>query len=292
MEEVATFLAVFEEGGINAAARRLGHSRSAVSKRIVNLEAALSIALFVRSTTKMTPTDAGSAFYEKAAPLVAGLEDAANDVRGQEHGLSGTLRITAPVSLTLSHLSDAITAFCTDHPELKVVIDLNDRTIDLTEGGYDLAIRIGRLPDSSLRARTLRDSPRLLCGSPAYLAATGVPKAMDELSAHRTIGYDNVHAASQWRFSVDGLERSVTVQPSFVSNNGETMRAAALAGLGLVLLPSFLVETQIADGTLVAIDLDGTPLPDTIQAVYTPSKEASPKVRAFIDHLVEAFGGL
>ena len=286
------FLAVMETGGVNAAARRLGLSRSVVSKRIMGLEAALGVDLFVRSTVQMTPTEAAQEYYGRTAVLIQELEDAANDIRPDASGLSGALRVAAPLSLSLSHLQEIYVAFADRHPDLHLAIDLDDRMVDLAGGGYDVAIRIGRLPDSSLKARRLTDSRRVLCASPGYLERHGEPQSLDELIQHRTIGYANAPTSQIWCFAPtapDEPEQTVRVLPGFVSNNGETMRAAAMAGMGLVILPEFLAHEALQDGRLRPVLAERAPVHDGVYLVYPPGRGRSRKVRAFIDHLVEAF---
>jgi len=294
LDLIVAFHAVMETGGVNAAARRLRLSRSVVSKRIMDLEAALGVDLFVRSTVQMTPTEAAQEYYARTAFLIQELEDAANDVRPDASGLSGTLRLAAPLSVSVSHLRDVYVGFAKRHPDLHLAIDLDDRVVDLAGGGYDVAIRIGRLPDSSLKARRLADSRQVLCGAPSYLEQHGEPRTLEELIQHRTIGYANTPTSQMWRFAPaapDEPEQTVRVLPGFVSNNGETMRSAAIAGMGLVLLPEFLVSDALRDGRLRPILADTEPLHGGVYVVYPPGRGKSRKVRAFIDHLVEAFAG-
>lgn len=291
LSDITAFLAVYETGGVNAAARRMSLSRSAVSKRVADLESALGSALFTRSTTSMTPTEVADMFYQRASVLVRELEDAVNDARPDTVGLSGSLRIAAPVSVTLSFLYAPLIDFARRHEALRVAVDLDDKFVDLANGGYDVAIRIGRLRDSSLKARKLAESRRIVCASPAYLQAFGEPKIIEDLADHKTIGYANSPLSQVWDFMApgDSAIRTVRVTPHFVSNNGETIREAALAGLGLCVLPSFLAADALRNGDLLAVLEDLPPTKSGVFAVYPPGRERSPKVRAFIDHIAAFF---
>lgn len=294
LEDIRTFLAVVEEGGVNAAARRLDLARSAVSRRIANLEAALGAELFVRSSTHLTPTEDAIAFYRRAERLLLELEDAANDLRPAASGLSGALRIAAPMSFTLAVLNDCLIEFAVQHPDLRLAIDMDDRHIDLAGEGYDLGVRIGRLPDSALKARKLGVSHRIICAAPTLLDRHGRPEHPEELKHLPTIGYANAPASQHWRFhrtDDPGEERGVEVRPRLLMNNGEAVREAGIAGIGAVILPRFIVGEAVLAGRMEPILPGWTPLSAGIYAVYPPGREKSTKVRAFIDHLAARFAG-
>jgi len=286
--EVATFCAVYETGGVNAAARRLGLARSVISKRLTDLETALGKPLFVRSTVHLTPTEVALRFYARTAPLLSGFDDAVNDARDAGSGLIGSLRLSVPINATTAFLAEPILRFALAHPDLRVQVDLDDRVVDLATEGYDLAIRIGRLRDSALRARRLATSPRVLCASPDYLQAQGAPATLDEIPGHRTIGYGIAPVSQTWQFGAPDAateQRSIQIVPQFVSNNGEVMRTAALMGLGLTVLPAFLVHADLASGRLQRLLAETPPTPDGIFAVFPQERQGSPKVRAMIEHL-------
>lgn len=291
LKDISAFIAIYESGGINAAARRMNLSKSVVSGRLSSLEKEIGTALFNRSTTSITPTEAGTLFYQRASELARCLEDAVDDVRPEKDGLVGTFRIAAPVSFTLACLHEPLTAFADQHSQLRVSIDLDDRVVDLVSGAYDVAIRVGRLRDSDLKARKLADSRRLLCAAPTYLAARGTPKSIDDLLDHDTIGYANTPVSHEWEFKDASSDRwdPVKVIPRLVSNNGETMRAATLKGLGICAIPEFLVTDQLQTGQLVHVLPDHALTTDGIYCVYLPGREKSKKVRAFIDHLIAVF---
>ncbi|MEL6933787.1 MAG: substrate binding domain-containing protein, partial [Pseudomonadota bacterium] len=200
----------------------------------------------------------------------------------------GSLRVALPVDAAEAFLWAPILDFAAKHPDLRLSLDHDDRLVDLTAGGHDVAVRIGRLPDSSLRARRLGDSPRILCAEPSYLAARGHPNAPEDLSSHDVIHYSNAPASQIWRFvpAGDGEPVSVQVAPRISCNNGAMMRAAAEAGLGLTVLPQFLVAEALDAGRLVAADMPWEPEPDGVFALMAQASQASPKLRAFVDHLV------
>ena len=291
-DDIVTFLQVVEAGSITAAAERLGMSKSVISKRISDLESAVDVELFRRSTRHVIPTDRGMAFYEKMRTLVHELEGAVEQVSMRDGELRGRLRITAPMTFGTMHLGPVLAGFARQNPELELAIDLDDKIIDLVGNGYDMAVRIGRLHDSSLVARKLCRSRRVVCCSPGYAREKGLPATIDELSAHACIDYANVHANRLWQFEpaeLGGPPRSALTHSRLVANNGEAMRDMALAGLGLVILPLFLVAEQLRNGTLLNALPGATPLPDSIYAIYPPSRHVSRRVRALIDHLIVAF---
>lgn len=289
LKELEAFCAVVEAGGINAAARRLSLSRSVVSKRITDLEASVGAVLMRRSTSQSTLTEAGERFYERAQAILLELEDAVNTTRGTGDGLSGSLRVTIPADAAGTFLQQPLLEFAQAHPRLRMFVDVDNRAVDLSAGGYDLAIRIGRLGDSALRARKLCDSPRVVCAAPGYLERRGTPRSLDDLVDHDTIGYGNSTISCIWRFEdTAGGEDSVRVTPRLTFTNGKAMCAAAVAGMGITVLPDFIVADAIASGALQRLDLGNTPLPDTVYAVYPGGRPAPLKVRAFIDFMADA----
>lgn len=288
LSELAAFRAVVETGGVAAAARRMGLSRAVVSKRVSDLEAQLKANLFVRSTTRMTPTEAADLLYPRAKALLAAAEDAVDALRTPQTGFAGSLRVALPVDAAEVFLWAPILDFAAKHPDLRLSLDHDDRLVDLTAGGHDIAVRIGRLPDSSLRARRLGDSPRILCAAPSYLDERGHPQAPEDLSAHNVIHYSNAPASQIWRFlpADGGAPVSVQVAPRITCNNGAMMRAAAEAGIGLTVLPKFLVDEALDAGRLIVADMPWEPEPDGVFAVMAQSSQASPKLRAFVEHLI------
>jgi DNA-binding transcriptional LysR family regulator len=291
-DDVVTFLHVVEAGSITAAAERLNVSKSVISKRISDLEAALGAELFRRSIRRVVPNDRGMALYERMRGLVHELDETIEQVSTRAGELRGRLRITAPMTFGTRHLGPVVAAFARRHPDLELALDLDDRVIDLLGNGYDMAVRIGRLRDSSLIARKLCLSRRVVCCSPGYARSRGLPVTVEGLSAHACIDYANVHSRRLWRFepsTAGGEPRSAIIHSRIVTNNGEAIRDMAIAGLGLAILPLFIAAEPLREGRLIRALPGAALIPDTIYAVYPSTRHVPHKVRALIDHLVKAF---
>lgn len=290
-EDLTTFLSVVEAGGITAAATRLGLSKSVVSKRVTDLEQALGVELLRRSTRRVTPTEQGLALYERMRAALSGVDEAVEAASDHQGKLSGRLRLTAPMSFGMHYLGGILAEFARLHPAIELAIDLDDRMLDLVHDGYDVAIRIGRLPDSRLIARKLCVSPRIVCCSPAYAHERGLPGTIEEISEHAGVDYANTSASRLWQFvspAPRNRPRVVIPRSRISANNGEIVRDAAIAGLGLAILPLFIVVDALRRGELIHVLSDQEPLPDTIYAVYPPARHLPRRVRAFIDHLAAA----
>jgi len=293
LEEIVAFLHVVEAGSITEAARRLKLSKSVVSQRITDLEAALQQQLLRRSTRRVQPTEEGRALYVRVRPLVDGLTNAVEEA-GAPDSVRGRLRIAAPMTFGTMYLSAILARFAREHPDLELAIDLDDRTVDLVAGDYDLAIRIGTFEDSSLIARKLCRSSRVVCCSPGYAEVHGLPASIEDLARHRCIDYANVHASRLWQFEPTRRgrrPRSVRTHGRIVANNGEAMRDAAIEGLGLALLPSFIAAPALREGRLIDALPRETPLVYTIAAVYAPTRQVPKRVRALLQHLARELGG-
>lgn len=299
LEDIEAFVAVAEAGSVSAAAVRLAVAKSVVSKRVAALEDCLGVALLQRSTRRAVPTADGMAFLERSKAVMQALDEAAQAVAGRR-GLAGTVRLALPMSFGHLHVVPALMPFLLEHRDLLVQMDLDDRQVDLVQGGYDMAVRIGTLADSTLVARRLATSRRILCCSPTYLAGRERPGTVDDLAAHDCIGYGLVATSQVWQFQPTEARGAVRatgrvgapVRARIVANNGEAMLQAALQGLGLTVLPSFLAGRHLRAGTLVELHLDRlVPTPDTVYAVYTQSRNLSSKVRAIIDVLATAWSG-
>ena len=300
LEDIEAFVAVVETGSISAAAVRLDVVKSVISNRVVALEDCLGVALLQRSTRRSTPTPGGIRFFERAKTLMQELDEAAQSVAGEHRGLQGSVRLALPMSFGHLHVIPALLPFLQANNELAVQMDLDDRHIDLVQGGYDLAIRVGTLADSNLIGRRLTHSKRVLCCSPDYLQRKGQPSTLGELAQHDCIGYGLMSSSHIWQFyktDEDPRERSAervatTVNARIVSNNGEAMVQSALAGLGITVLPTFLVGDLLRTGSLVEVKLERlAPTTDPVQAIYTQSRNLSTKVRAIIDVLADAWAG-
>ena len=290
IDEIRTFLDVMDTGTVSKAADRANLSKSVISKRISDLELALGASLFQRHAGRITPTRTAQELALRLRPTLVEMTQALESAAWGMAGLRGSLSISAPMSFGTLHLGQVLAEFAKLHPELELIVDYDDRVVDLVRGRVDLALRIGQLPDSGLMVRHLCEDPRALCASPAYLSRRGEPKTLEELVQHPAIGYLNVHAAQVWQFlDEQGEAVSVPMQGRITANNGEAMRDMAVAGLGIALLPRFIAHDALKAGQLVRIAERLTPTPLPISAVWPPAKPMPMKLRAIIDHLAAAF---
>jgi len=292
-DEIHAFTQIVESGSITAAAERLTVAKSAVSRRLAELEARLGVELFHRTTRKLTLTDSGRAFYERSVRILSDLEEAEQAVCQAHHELRGPLRVAAPLTFGLLHLGPAINDFVHAHPQIQVAIDFNDRQVDVIQEGFDVAIRIATLQDSSLIARRLASVTIDTCASPAYLARHGTPRTPDELREHQCLVYAYLENPGVWPYrDRSGREINMRVQPYLEANNGDYLSAAAIAGHGIVRQPRFICYGAIARGELVPILTDYTVPALNAYAIYPPTRHLSQRVRAFVDFLVERFAGM
>ncbi|HYG88192.1 MAG TPA: LysR family transcriptional regulator [Azospirillum sp.] len=290
LDDMLAFIKVVDTKSFTAAAERLNLSKSVVSRRIAELENRLGARLLNRTTRKLSLTEVGQAFYDRCTRIVSDLDEAERAVADLHAAPRGRLRVNAPLSFGLLHLTPAIADFMQRFPAIEIDIDLNDRYVDLIDEGYDVAVRIGRLRDSSLIARRLAPNRRVLCASPAYLEKHGTPMAPEDLAQHSCLLYTNVPAAEQWQFRVGGETRSVRVSGTLRANNGDILLAAAIAGHGIVVSPTFMCGEALASGALQAVPLEGYTSESAVYAVYPQNRHLSPKVRAFVDFLAARFG--
>lgn len=286
------FVAIVEADSITGAAERLGLPKSAVSRRLAELETHLGVALIQRTTRRLNLTDSGRAFYERSVAILADLDEAEASV-SQSHGaLRGRLKVALPLSFGLLHLAPLIQAFMTEHPDVRFELDFNDRQIDLMQEGFDLAIRIATLEDSSLIARRLVPIRHVLCASPGYLKKHGTPRAAADLAHHVCIAYSNDRDPGLWTYrGPDGQAGTVRMLVRLASSSGEFNLRAAIAGEGLLLLPSFCVHEAMRAKQLVRVLEDHTWPELSAYAVYPPTRHLSSRVRAFIDFLAERMAG-
>lgn len=292
-DELQAFVAVVEAGSFTAAADRLDTAKSALSRRVSGLEDRLGVQLLRRTTRRLNLTDTGRSFYEHSARILADLDEAEAAVL-QEHGeLRGVLRVALPMSFGVRHMGDLIAEFSRRHPRVTFDLDLNDRRIDLLQEGVDLAIRIGRLRDSTLIARRLFDARTVVCASPAYLDSHGVPGVPADLQSHDCLVYGNLADPRRWVFlDENGASHHVDVKVAMSATSGEFLCQAAMQGLGIVVQPTFIAGEKICSGELVPILTEYEWPVSPAYAVYPPTRHLSYRVRAFIDFLAERFAGI
>lgn len=288
-----TFIRVVEAGSISGAADRLGVAKSAVSRRLKELEAHLDVELFHRTTRKMNLTDTGRTFYHQAVRILEDVVEA-ELATSQAHGeLKGCLKVALPLSFGLMHLGPAISDFLQKHPNIEFDLDFNDRKVDLMEEGFDLAIRIANLPDSSLIARRLSSIQVVTCASPAYLKRMGTPKKPEELTNHQCLVYSLLRDFENWNFyDIDGELRATKVHPYLKSTNGEFLRNSAVDGLGLINMPLFITYEEIKSGALIPLLTTYKKPPLDAYAIYPQTRYLSQRVRAFVNFLVNRFEGI
>ncbi|KIL98133.1 Transcriptional regulator LysR family [Paramagnetospirillum magnetotacticum MS-1] len=289
-DTIIAFVRVAETGSFSEAARRLNLSKSMISRQVSALEADLGVRLLHRTTRSLSPTEAGRAYLERCQRILADLDEANLLVSHLQAVPRGRLRVSAPLSFGIGHLAESLPGFLARYPEIELEMGFTDRHVDLVEEGWDLAVRIGRLADSSLIVRRLAPIRRLAAASPDYVARRGTPVHPSELSGHDCLTHGGrVH--SEWRFTgEDGKPIQVEVKGRFDSDNGDVLRDMAMAGLGIVLLPSFFLGDGIRAGRLVPLLEKYVPLDSSLNVVYPHGRHLSPKVRAFVDHLAATFG--
>ena len=287
------FVNVVDSGSFTQSADRLGIAKSVVSRRISELDRALGVQLLRRTTRSLSLTSAGQQFYERVVRVLADLEEAEQTLSEGAAELRGRLRVAAPLSFGLRHLTTAVNDFMSRHPAIEIDLDLNDREVNLVEEGLDMTVRIGDLSDSTLLARRLGTIRFVTCASPAYLERHGVPQTPADLQRHTGLQYSNVTPARNWQyFSGDRPVPLALPSRRLRANNGDALAAAALAGLGIVNSPTFIVSQLIAAGKLVTV-LDGYQRPPVgMHAVFPPGRLIPRRVHAFSDLLAERFGDL
>jgi DNA-binding transcriptional LysR family regulator len=288
LEDMRIFAETVDAQSFTAAADRLGLSKQFVSKRIAALEKRLGARLLVRSTRHLRVTDLGLAYHERAQRILLEVDAAEQMITSQTATPRGVLRLSAPMTFAVLHLGALIPDFMQRHPDVSVELELNDRTVDLIGEGYDMAVRIGTLADSSLIARRVTSVKLLTCASPDYLSRHATPTTPEQLTAHACLIYGH-NRHGEWTYRVGERIRKVSVSGPMRANNGEMLREAAIAGLGIVNLPDFIVAQALADGRLVEMLEDFRPEGFTVHAVYPQHRQTSLLVRAFSDFLVERF---
>ncbi len=291
LEDMQVFVRVVEAGGISHAADQLGVSKSAVSRRLSELEARLGTTLLKRTTRRSSLTDAGQRYYERSLRVIDDVAELNTITASNDDALAGTLRLAVPLSFGLSHLSPAIDIFARNHPDLTIRINFSDRQIDLVQEGVDLAFRIADLKDSSLKARRITPIRMMLCASPDYLKQWGSPQRHEDLKKHRLLSYDSSGTVLPWRVvDREGDEHIVHPQAKIIANNGEFLRDMGIAGHGIFISPTFISWEALAKGDLVQVLPDYRIPSINAYAVYPQTRYLPQRARLLIDFLVRRFG--
>ena len=288
-DEMQAFATVVDAGSFVRATEVLQTSRTAVSRLVADLEARLGVRLLHRTTRRLSLTAEGEVFHAHCKELLAGVEEAEAEVTAGASEAVGLLRVNVPVSFGLLHLAPLWPAFLRQHPKVTLDVTLSDRVVDLVEEGYDLAVRIARLPASTLVSRQLSATRLVLCASPEYLRRRGTPAHPDEIARHTVFSYTLLASGETWHFDGPQGPVSVKVTSAMRSNSGDTCCAAALQHQGIVLQPTFMVGQHLRSGALVEILPAYRSFELGIHAVYASRRHVRPKVRVLIDFLLEAF---
>jgi DNA-binding transcriptional LysR family regulator len=279
-------VATVDAHNFTAAANRLSLSKQFVSRRVMALEETLGVQLLIRNTRKLAVTDLGQEFYERAKRILGEVEDAEQAMSLRRAGPRGLLRVSAPMSFGMAHLSPLVAQFLREHGDVRFEMELSDRTVDVVGEGFDMAIRIGALPDSTLIGQKLVDIRMVACCSPGYVRRRGAPKVPADLERHACLLYGHGGAVN-WEFVVDGVTKGVEVRGPLRANNGELVRDAAVAGLGIVRLPDFIVADALSSGQLVPVLEAFLPSATSVYAVYPQHRQSSLTIRAFVEFLRE-----
>lgn len=286
-QEMRVFTAVADSGSFVSAADSLAMSKAAVSRFVSELEQRLGVRLMHRTTRKLSLTQEGEVFLARCREILASIEASEAEITTHSDRASGFLKVSVPVSFGVKHLAALWSEFLELHPRVSLDVQLADRVIDLIDEGFDLAVRIARLPDSSLVSRQLASTRLVLCASPEYLARRGRPLHPSELAQHEVVAYSLLAIGDQWQFAGPDGPVTVKVKPRVWTNNGDTCVRAAVGGTGLVLQPTFLLAQELASGQLVEVLPEYRSIELGIYAVYPTRKFVLPKVRALLEFLSE-----
>ena len=289
-EALRAFTQVVTHRSFSGAAKKLGLSRSTLSKAVAQLEKNLGVQLLQRTTRVVSPTENGLTFYERCLEILANLQEAEAELSAWQNEPRGRIRLNAPMSFGTQHLSKAIAAFALQAPEVTVEAILNDRMVEPVQEGFDLTLRIAALEDSALMAKKIAPARRLLCASPAYLKKHGAPVTPRELPDHPCLHYGNLTTGNFWELRRGDRTEKVLIGGPICSNNGEFLQECARQGLGIVLLPTFMVCEDLRANRLVPLLKDWLPPEIHIYALYPAQRFLPAKVRALIDFLVTYFG--
>ncbi|BAJ03301.1 LysR substrate-binding domain-containing protein [Shewanella violacea] len=282
-EGISEFVAVAETESFTQAAKRLGISTAQVSRQVSALETRLATKLFHRTTRKVSVTEAGQVYFQHCRQVLDGLEEAERAITNLQSTPRGRLKITAPVTYGERTLAPLINDFITKYPELEVQLNLTNLRVDLIDEGYDLAIRLGQLEDSTMMAKRLGKRTHYVCAAPSYLSTYGIPHSLSELEQHNCL----LGTLDYWRFQDKGKAVNIRVRGNLNCNSGRALVDAAVKAIGITHLPDYYVLPYLESGELVSILEQHRPFDDGIWAVYPQNRHLSPKVRILIEHLTE-----
>lgn len=290
LKRLETFLLVADSGSFSVAAERSRQSKGSVSKQIKQLEEDLGVRLLQRTTRRVSLTDTGRAYLQRSREALSLLEEAEREAGQETAQARGRLRVNAPMSFGVRHLAPLLGDYRAAHPDVEVELSLNDRRVDLVEEGYDLAIRIGVLEDSSLVGRRLASCRMVVCAAPEYLASRGRPSTPDDLLEHDCLCYSYAFQGETWPLvGADGKRIAIRPRGPLIANNGDALAVAAVSGMGIVLQPSFIVGPDLRAGRLERV-LPGYEVPTLqVSALYAPGRYLPLKVRSYIDFLAARF---
>ncbi len=290
LKEMEAFATVVDQGGFTDAAKKMGISKSAVSKYLSSLEARLGARLLNRTTRRVSPTEIGLVYYDRARRVLNDAGEADNLVASMQSAPSGPLRVSVATDFGVNHLSPIIGDFLAEYPDITVNMVLNNRFVELISEGFDMAIRIGELEDSTLRSRKIAETTKRMVASPKYFKEYGMPEKIDDLNEHMLLHYSNQSNGNVWKLTApSGEKRHVRSAGWLTVNDGQSLLNAAISGLGIAYLPSFLYRESLEEGLVAEAMTDQPAERLGIYAVYPPGRFTQPKVRSFIDFLVAHF---
>ncbi|EJJ6000577.1 LysR family transcriptional regulator [Escherichia coli] len=291
LEDIRIFVTIVNMGSFTAAAEHLQLSKQYVSRRMAALERKISARLLVRNTRKLSVTDTGQVFFHHAKRILEELYEAEQNILARQQKLAGSFRVSLPMTYGIRHLASLIIEFQSAHPELVVHIDMDDRYVDVVGEGYDMVLRIGNLEDSTLIARCLGKLPMVICASPSYLHLHGTPQTGAELIKHNCLLYGR-EGQYGWKLNTGSSLSTFAVQGNLSSNNGEVIREAAKKGRGIALLPLFIVEEALQQGSLIQILPNYSPPPLTISALYPQHRQHSAVTKNLLPFLAKRIAGI
>ena len=288
LNDIVVFTKVVETKSFTGAAEALGLPKSTVSRKLAQLEERLGVRLVQRTTRKLALTEIGEAYYERCSRIVSDVASAEQLVTDMQATPRGRLRVTATVDFSSRYLGTIVAEFLAGHPEVNVEIDATDRVVDIIEEGFDVAIRFGQLPESSLVARRLCTAAVVLCAAPSYLAAHGTPAQIEDLDTHDHVLFTPASRNMTWTLANGDATYEFGRPARFASNNYGAVRDVAMAGAGVAVMSDFMVEDDIRTGTLVRVLPEWSSRPTDIHAVYPARQNLPPRLTLFLDHLARA----